>query len=336
MTQQPKIDIIPKFFKLQWHITERCNFRCEHCYQENYDTPEMSLEQMEEVLKQFVALLKKWEIPSRRAELTITGGEPFIRKDFYQFLAKVHEYSENYHWAILSNGSFVNRENVKILKSFKISGFQVSLEGLEENNDKIRGKGNFKKALEALKILAGEGIPAIASMTVTKENLTDVFPLTKVLSRIGVRIFWVRRLVPWGQGAQLINSLLEPKKLLKLYRKIEEKDRSLFQEGSSLRIPPACENSFLTTKPEKGGYCAILTGGILTLLPDGDVYPCRRLPVKIGNIFETPLEKIYYSDKIKAIRNPENFPSYCRESCPDFNLCFGGARCITYALQRPA
>jgi radical SAM protein with 4Fe4S-binding SPASM domain len=327
------IDIIPETFKLQWHITERCNFRCSHCYQDKFDTPEMSLGQMEEILEQYVDLLKKWEIPQGRAFLTITGGEPFLYKDFWPFLAKVYKYSANYNWAILSNGSLLNQENIKILKLFKISGYQVSLEGLEENNDKIRGRGNFKKAIDGLKILIEAGIPSIVSMTITKENVDDVFPLAELLTKIGVRIFWVRRLVPWGKGAQLINSLLTPKELSDLYRNIEEFEKDLIERGSILRIPPACENSFLRNDSREGEYCAVLAGRILALLPNGDVYPCRRLPIKVGNILENSFEEIYYSDKMKELRDITKASPYCRENCSLFNNCFGGAKCITYAYS---
>lgn len=86
--EQSKIDIIPKSFRLQWHITERCNFRCLHCYQENYDTQEMNLGQMEKVLIEFVDLIKKWDIPPYRASLIIAGGEPFLYKDFSLFWLK--------------------------------------------------------------------------------------------------------------------------------------------------------------------------------------------------------------------------------------------------------
>ncbi len=151
MIQHPKIDIIPRIFKLQWHITEHCNFRCSHCYQENYDTPEMSLEQMEGALKQYVELMKKWRIPREHASITITGGEPFLYKDFFKFLEKIHQYSPYFQWGILSNGSLLTRENAKKLRLFKIRGYQVSLEGMEYVNDKIRGAGNFKKAIDWIK-----------------------------------------------------------------------------------------------------------------------------------------------------------------------------------------
>lgn len=333
MKNLTEIDIIPKTFKLQWHITERCNFRCKHCYQENYDTPEISLEWMEKVLGQYVDLVKKWKIPSHRAAITITGGEPFLREDFYRFLAKVYKYSANYYWAILSNGSLVNRENIKILKLFKISGYQVSLEGLEKNNDEIRGQGNFRKTLEILKILTSEGIPTMVSMTVIKNNLEDVFPLTKLLSDLGVKIFWVRRLIPWGQGVQLVELLLEPSELLELYRKLEKSNEELVKGNQALRIPLGCENSFLGTNPGINEYCAVLRGTILTLLPNGDVYPCRRLPIKVGNILENSFEEIYYSDKMRELRDIAKAPEFCRENCSLFNNCFGGAKCITYAYS---
>lgn len=328
-----EIDIIPKSFKLQWHITERCNFRCLHCYQENYDTPEMSLEQMEEVLKQFVFLVKKWGIPRQQASLSIGGGEPFLYKDFWEFLAKIHKYFVNYRWGLMSNGSLLNQENVKILKSFKIGACQVSLEGLEENNDKIRGQGSFKKALNAIKILTEEGIRTNVSLTITKENINDVFPLVDLLDKNGVNNFRVRRLAPRGQGSQLIDSVLEPQELLSLYRKLEEVGKDLFKNGSNLRITQWCENGFFWTKQLEKAYCGINDGRILTLLPNGDAYSCRRLPIKVGNILEKSLEEIYYSDENKKLRDPEKFPQYCRKNCPVFNRCFGGAKCVTYAYS---
>ena len=325
-----KIDIIPKFFKLQWHITERCNFRCSHCYQENYDTSEMSLGQMEEVLKQFVALLKKWEIPSRRAELTITGGEPFLHKDFFKLLAQIYKYSANYEWYILSNGSLLNRENVKTLKMFKIGDCQISLEGLEENNDKIRGKGSFGKVFGAIKILTERGIHTSVSLTMTKENIGDLLPLADLLAKSGVNEFRVRRLVPWGRGSQLIDSLLKPQELLAVYRKLEEAGGDFSRKGLNFKISKWCENGFLWTDQSRAAYCAINNGEILALLPNGDILPCRHLPIKIGNIFENSLEDIFYCDKIKEMRDINKMPGYCRKYCSKFNNCFGGAKCVTY------
>lgn len=334
MKQELKIDIIPKSFKMQWHITERCNFRCLHCYQDNYNEPDMPLDKVEEVLKEFVDLLLKWKIPRNRSYLTITGGEPFLYDNFYSFLGRVYKYSSYYQWAILSNGSLVNREAIKILKLFKISSYQISIEGLEKNNDKIRGSGNFKKAFEAINTLIKEGIDCIVSLTITKENVHDVIPLANLLAKLGVRVFWVRRLVPLGQGIRLIETLLEPLELLEIYKKIEKTNQKFLKKGFITMIPPGCDNAFLWENTTARECCAVMRGEAFTLLPSGDVLPCRRLPIKIGNIYENSFWEIYYSEKMKEIRDLRNAPEFCIRNCEKFIKCLGGAKCVTYAYSR--
>ncbi len=80
----------PRFMLLQWHITERCNNRCAHCYQEENEGGELTFEELLAVLEQYKDLLddfaKEAEAPSR-GHINVTGGEPFIRSDFPDFLA---------------------------------------------------------------------------------------------------------------------------------------------------------------------------------------------------------------------------------------------------------
>jgi radical SAM protein with 4Fe4S-binding SPASM domain len=59
--------------------------------------------------------------------------------------------------------------------------------------------------------------------------------------------------------------------------------------------------------------------------------PCRRLPIKIGNLYEKTLEEIYYSPLYERFRRQEDIDSECR-SCSNFHHCFGGAKCVTLAL----
>lgn len=135
----------PRAFTLQWHITERCNWRCKHCYQEETIKEELTTDQLFDVLKQYSSLIKKWELPQNLARLNISGGEPLIRQDFFQIIEEIKKYRGMFRWGILSNGSFITRKIAKKLKESGISDYQVSLEGLEKNNDKTRGEGSFKK-----------------------------------------------------------------------------------------------------------------------------------------------------------------------------------------------
>jgi len=67
----------PKYSFIQWHITERCNLRCKHCYQTSYNTPELSYDKLADIFDQYIELIDLWGINGR---IQITGGEPFIRE----------------------------------------------------------------------------------------------------------------------------------------------------------------------------------------------------------------------------------------------------------------
>ncbi|MDP3052229.1 MAG: radical SAM protein [bacterium] len=326
----------PKSLILQWHITERCNWRCKHCYQESYTTPEINLEMLGKVLDQYVNLVKKWQIPRNRAKINITGGEPMIREDFFQFLGKVYKLSEYFHLGILSNGSFLTKENVKFLKFLGVRNFQVSLEGIEKTNDEIRGKGSFQKVLKAIEILTWAGIPARVSVTLSKKNRPEMKELAGILAPLGVKSMGVRRIVPWGAGAQFKDEVLEPQELRTLYKELEEINRTMIKNGYELKVAGGCENGVFNDEISAPGlmsfsHCAVVDGRILVLLPNGDVLPCRRLPIKIGNVYEKSLEEIYYSPLYEDWRNQKDLTEECR-SCSNFENCFGGAKCVTYAI----
>lgn len=325
-----------KSLTLQWHITERCNWRCKHCYQESYTTPEMNLEMLGKVLNQYVDLVKKWQIPKNHATINITGGEPMIREDFFQFLGKIYKLSGYFRLGILSNGSFLTKENVKILKLLGVSSFQVSLEGMEKTNDEIRGRGSFKKILKAIEILVWAGIPAKVSVSLSKKNRPEMKKLAETLAPLGVETIGARRIVPWGSGVRFKDEILEPHELRKLYKELEEINKTMIKNNYKLRVGGGCENGIFNDEISAAGlmtfrYCGVVDGRIIVLLPNGDVLPCRRLPVKIGNLYEKSLEEIYYSPLYEDWRNKNDLTKECR-LCSNFENCFGGAKCVTYAM----
>ena len=86
----PEHQHIPQGLLLQWHVTERCNLRCTHCYQESHGGAELDFEQLLGILAQFEELLARWRGTknphSPRGHITVTGGEPFVRRDFLELL----------------------------------------------------------------------------------------------------------------------------------------------------------------------------------------------------------------------------------------------------------
>lgn len=92
-------------FYFQWHITDRCNLRCAHCYQDDYSrASELNLEELEAVGKKINYTLDRWD---RDGRVAVTGGEPFMRKDLFAFLDFLEEQPHIKKIGILSNGTLI-------------------------------------------------------------------------------------------------------------------------------------------------------------------------------------------------------------------------------------
>ena len=333
----------PNSMVLQWHVTERCNWRCKHCYQESYTTPELKLSELLSVRDKFLAFLDSFGKPIRGVRVNITGGEPFARTDILDFLSEIAKYNNRWSWGLLSNGSFLNKENVKYLKFLGIGSYQVSMEGMEEANDDIRGKGAFGKTLNALNLLREAGITTRVSLTLSSKNKKEIAGLAKILAPLGVRTLGVRRIVPFGSGEAMREYLLSPAELGALYIELEELNRELIRKGFPLRIVGGCDAGIFYDKvgrdAETGenlmskNSCGVRDGRVLVLLPDGGVLPCRRLPIPVGNIMEKSFREIYDSEIMKRFRNTEPVKGFdaCK-SCPNLDNCRGGALCVNYGF----
>lgn len=70
---------------------------------------------------------------------------------------------------------------------------------------------------------------------------------------------------------------------------------------------------------------------LVTVQPNGDLYPCRRMPIRVGNLLETPLPELYYeSDLFCSLRNRNRISDGC-QGCLYSKLCRGGLKCLSYA-----
>jgi radical SAM protein with 4Fe4S-binding SPASM domain len=325
--------IKPKTFHLQCHITERCNLKCKHCYQNNeYIKNELSIEKLFIVVEQYLDALKKWNIINPHfAPLSLTGGEPLVRKDFFLLLEKCYQNRERFIYNIMTNGCLIDRKAAKKIKELETQSVQVSLEGMKKTNDWIRGNGVFDKIMKAIAILKDEGIGVSVSLTAHKQNVKDVPDVINLCKELEVNVLGIRRFVPCGRGSLMKNMILQPLELKNLYDFISRENKKLMIEKTKLKITTGCENSLWTS--EEPGF---LTHGCSTaydsfsIVPNGDVFPCRRFPIKVGNITEQSLFNLFNSSKkLQEIRNRNNLTSMCT-NCFYFKLCYGGARCVSY------
>ncbi len=68
-------------FGFQWHITDKCNLRCTHCYQEDYSgSNELGLDGLERIADEIIKTLSKW---NKKGDIAITGGEPLLKEEMF-------------------------------------------------------------------------------------------------------------------------------------------------------------------------------------------------------------------------------------------------------------
>jgi len=322
-------------FYFQWHLTDTCNLRCQHCYQDN-DNLELKLSDKLKIIELITKALRKWGM---RGRVSITGGEPFLDKDLYHILSRLESLPEINRINILSNGTIITASLAQSLSKFKkLKEVQISLDGARrETHDSIRGKGSFNKTLKGINSLLEQGIAVTVMFTLWKENMHEVPALVDLAIAKKISAFTVERLVPCGNGQQLQEELLAPTELKKVYEYLNERaaGEDFLCSGIQLRRSRplwvnTCEDVEEGTSKGIGGFCPIGLSA-LAILPDGTVLPCRRLEIPLGNILTDGLYKIWYtSELLWRVRNKNNLKGKC-SGCENIPYC-GGCRAIAYYL----
>ena len=336
----PMIKNLEEFY-IQWHITARCNLRCHHCYQEEYNAKsELSLLDLYKIADQITMALKKWKMKGR---IALTGGEPFLKDELFPLMEYLEQNENTWRIGILTNGIIIDQKIVDKLKTFKkLYYIQISLDGAKEKtNDFIRGKGSFKKAINSFRLLNDNGIKTRLMYTVHKKNIQDVSSLIDLAINENIKTLTIERFVPEGQGAEFKDWFLSKDEIHNLFQEIVQRAELEYQKGTPLQIikyrtlwaiinPDRTKIPDVPLEIDLGGMCSI---GIdsLTILQDGTVYPCRRLPIPIGNLLEDSIFKIWYtSDVLWKIRNKNNLKGKCNK-CELIPRC-SGCRAIAYAM----
>lgn len=322
-----------KTLRLQWHVTEKCNWHCRHCYQEkNKNNKELDLGKMVDVLENFINLGDKLSIPFPLLSVAFTGGEPFARGDFIDLLENIKKYKNRVVFSILTNGSFLTKEIIiKLKDDIGIRSIQFSVEGYRDLNDSIRGKGSYDLVKEKIKLLNDIGINAQISLTMMKDNIKDIPKIISDFSKYKVR-FNFRRFVPIGKGQAIKKLMLSPSEVKKVYLYLEKKRNS----SQKINIWRGCEEGIFAPLISKDGelrHCQIFNKRVIVVMPNGDVYPCRRLPIKLGNIMKEDLGDIYFNSSIYNRLSDINTNNKKCIKCQFFSNCLGGARCVAFAYS---
>lgn len=332
-------------FLIQWHLTERCNLRCTHCYQGEASGRELSLEEVREGIAEVADLFALWQDRygvSLSPSFNITGGEPFLRNDLSDILAELNRRA--YDVYVLTNGTLVNRERARMLADRGVKGVQVSIEGPDDIHDSIRGAGSFDRSADGIEHLLDAGLKVTLNVTLSRLNAGCLKGLIAFASHMGVQRLGFSRLVPSGRGSALIPHMLTPGEVKELYAKLFALDLRRLEIVTGDPVATQMRALSQTRKNNKNrkkngsdgtialGGCAAGVSG-LTFLPDGAIVPCRRLPLPIGNLKSDALREVWAASPVlEALRDKGRYHGKCG-SCSRWHAC-RGCRAIAYAYAR--
>lgn len=272
-------------------VTYRCNARCKMC--NRYKAPSKPDEEIS------VDTIKK--LPQMYFT-NITGGEPFIRSDLKDIVRELYKKSDRI--VISTNGFFTDRI-IDLCKEFPNVGVRISIEGLEETNNAIRGLDDgFNRGYTTLKKLVEMNHPDVGfGMTVQDANAKDLVPLYELSNEMNMEF----------ATASLHNSFyfVEAKNIIK--------DRPMVAENFEKLI-----NELLKSNSPKKWFRAYFNHGLINYIygqerllpcdmafdtffidPYGDVMPCNGTKEKevMGNLNEQSWDELWNSkqaDKVRA------------------------------------
>ena len=325
----------PGCLLLQWHITERCNLRCAHCYQESYAGDELGYPDLLEVLRQFKELLSLWRGGRRgkpvRGHVTVTGGEPFVRRDFLDLLGVLNANKEFFTFAILTNGGLIDATLARRLRALGPAFVQVSIEGKSATHDRIRGEGELERTVSAVRHLVRADVRTFISFTAHRSNFREFADVARLGRKLQVRRVWADRFIPLGAGSAMSDHVLSPEETREFFEVMRNAGAEAKRRWFN-RTEVAAHRALQFLVNDGKPYFCSAGDSLITVQPNGDLFPCRRMPIWVGNLMDTPLVDLYHgSDLFRALRDRDRVSVGCQD-CFYARVCRGGLKCLSYAM----
>ena len=297
---------------------------------------ELTCEECMLLVDDLINLADKEELKS--LNISLTGGDPLLRKDFFDIVAYImsKQTEERYiYLSAMGTPKTLSREIIRELREAGVERMQLSADGLGKAHDEIRGEGAFSELEDIVRVFKEEKFPLSIMFTLGKYNKKELIPLMRWCNENNITGFSFARTVPLGSAKDhYVNDLFTEDEYKALLIDILTENYNLKLNGSETFYSfkePLWELLFSEqgVDLERGNACCF-AGGTISILADGTLLPCRRLPIKLGKFPEESITEVFCnSPELNKFREFSNY-----EKCSDCDLlktCRGNP-CISYAL----
>lgn len=320
-----------------WEITLACDLKCQHCgSRAGARRPqELSTEECLDLIRQLARLGTR--------EVTLIGGEAYLRRDWLDLIREIR--SQGMDCTMQSGGLHLTEERIRLAAEAGLQAAGVSIDGLAEVHDKLRGvKGSFAAALNALQLFKEYGLVSSVNTQITSLVIPQLRELMNLYIEAGAKNWQIQLTVAMGRAADHPELLLQPYELLELMPLLAE----LYQEGTDrgLLIQPGnnigyfgpYESLWRGSGDERIHWISCNAGqNTIGIEADGTIKGCPSLPTTPyggGNIRDVSLKDIWFkTDELSFTRNRtvNDLWGYCR-SCYYADVCRAGCTWTTSVL----
>lgn len=277
---------LPSLRYLELQITKRCNLRCKHCFLGERMDVDLPTDKITKILKDFEEL--------QGLRLLITGGEPLLHPQFDKINNLLPKLA--FRKILFTNGLILTED---WLNKLKVQEIQISLDGIKEGHESLRGKNTFDRTLSAIKRAIKKGFDVSVATVIHKKNLHEFDELDELIKNLGVREWTVDALTLSGNLKFNQDFWVEPEVAGKIMGKY----------GFTKEEHPKAEGYGCGTH-------------LIAVLAIGEAAFCSFFEeTPLGNVDEG-LKNLWKKKKSILLKDLE-----CSQlKCPFINECFGGCR----------
>ncbi len=286
MTEKALARNIP--LSVQLDLTYRCNERCVHCYLDHEDHGEMTTAEIKHLLDEMA--------DAGVFILTLSGGEIFLRKDFFEIL-EYARLERQFCVKLKTNAIMIHERQAAKIRDVGVESIQISIYSHRpEVHDAITlVPGSLQRSLDAARFLKSQGLRVIFANVLMVQNLQDYQGVRKLAEELGVECTLDPTITPMMDGDRSVLSLgVDQTALRQVFR-----DQALVGDVEEFCTiaAPADENA-LSALPCSAGHTACYVS------PYGDVFPCVQFPLPTGNVRKERFLDIWrYSERMNEVRS---------------------------------
>jgi radical SAM protein with 4Fe4S-binding SPASM domain len=272
---------------VQLDLTYRCNEQCVHCYLDHDDHGEMTTVEIKHLLKEMAE--------AGVFILTLSGGEIFMRKDFFEIL----EYARALTFCIKlkTNAVLIREAQAARLRDLGVESIQVSIYSHRpEVHDAItKVPGSLRRSINAIRFLKSQGLKVIIANVLMTENMQDYHGVRALADELGTESTLDPTVTPMMDGGRSTLDLNAGESAL----------RNLFREQAFVgdveefcALPPTPDENSMESLPCSAGHTACYVS------PYGEFYPCVQFPLSCGNVRQQRFIDIWRnSEQLKEVRS---------------------------------